>query len=164
MATKIHAPKVRHLLAQMISNLPSEGMTTVKIIAAMRTKHPEIIAAETPDLVEVALTRIVSQTGGRNSNATPNVTPDLFGEYGIQPTLFVFAKTGQEKILKNIGDVTVAEAERYVSKHRKPSTKLPKKVAELGRLAQDAKQSGAKPEDKIGEWWGQRKKDRSSER
>ena len=150
MTTKtIHAPKVRNALAEIIGALPSGGLTTAKLIDALKTRHSDAISAETAALNDIAFARIIAQISERHSNATPNVMPDLFGKYGIQPMLFVTVN----RRLKNISDTTLGDVDGYVSGHSKPRSRVSNKVKELARLAKDAKASGAKSGDTIGTWW-----------
>ena len=101
------------------------------------------------------------QTESRQSNSTPNFDQNIFGKYGVQPTLYISfeADTGIELRLKNLPDVTGAEAEQYAAGHRKSKTTVSKRVKEIARLAKDFKASGADPNETIGSWWkGQTKK------
>jgi hypothetical protein len=102
----------------------------------------------------MSLIRIVSQTGQKQTKSIQNVKLNLFVEYGAPPTLYVMVQTssGPERRMKNLLDVTLAEAERYVAEHRKPAKTTPKSVGEMARLAKDFKKSGAKPNDRIGGW------------
>jgi len=160
MIKKIRAPKVRNFLAEITSALPSDGLPTEAIIASLKAQHADAIEDESNDLIDMALIRIVSQTGSRQSNSMENVYPNLFGEYGAPPKVYVTlnAANGPERRMKNLPDVTIDEAERYVSQHRKPTKTLPKGVMEIARLAKDLKESGANLHDKIGESWDRKTK------
>ncbi|HEY1941528.1 MAG TPA: hypothetical protein VGH40_05330 [Roseiarcus sp.] len=156
----VHAPRVRAKLAEIIGRLPSEGMTTAKIIESLKKEYPEDVMADRDDLMEVALFRIVSQIGSRHSNATPNLEPDLFGNYSVQPTIYVTIQNadGPQRVMKSIGDVTLDEAERYIAEHRRPVAAIAKDVKEFVRMIGDFKASGASPKDKVGDWWALAKK------
>jgi hypothetical protein len=156
----IHAPKTRNFLAEIIATLPSTGLSTAKIISRLKDQQDATIKEESGGLHEIAFVRIISQISSRPSNATTNVTPDLFGKYGIQPTLFVTVniKDGSQRVLKNVGDATFGEVEQYVSGQSKPRTRVTKHVKELAKLAKDGNASGAKSGDTIGEWWAREAK------
>jgi hypothetical protein len=151
----IHAPKIRNYLVEIIGNLPSDGLSTATIISQLKTLHPDAIKDEQADLIEAALTRIVSQIGARHSNATVNIEPDLFGKYGLPPTLYVTVITdsGPEKRMKNVQDITLEESERLVAENSTPRTRTPERIKRMAKLVKDLRASGAKPDQKIGDWW-----------
>jgi hypothetical protein len=139
----------------MIRTLPSAGLTTSRIVSDLKTKHPDIINSESSELTDIALIRIVSQIGARRSTASENVYPDLFGEYGVQPTVYITVKVdgAYEKILKHVTDLTIAEAAEYATEHGRQIKSTSATAKEIGRMADDAKASGAKLNDTIGGWW-----------
>jgi predicted nucleic acid-binding protein len=152
---RVRASKVRNLLGTIVSRLPSDGLTTEKIIADLRRDHPDAIAAETGDLIEIALVRLVSQVSSLRSSSTVNFQVELFEEYAVKRriVLMVETPTGFEKVWKNIDDVTVAEAERYVALHERVPVRLSVDAKELSRLLTDVRNYATSPNDKLVNAW-----------
>jgi len=135
--------------------LPSDGLTTKKIIAALRRDHAEDILAEADDLIEIALIKLVSQVGTLRSSSMTNFQSELFEEYAVPRRLVLIVKTqhGNKKVWKNLDDLTIAEAEGYVSDHQRPRTKIASQVKELGRLIADSKSYAKSPNEKLVKAW-----------
>jgi hypothetical protein len=138
---RVRAPKVRNSLGAIINGLPSDGLTTEKIIAALRKDHAVAIAADTNDLVEIALVRLVDQVGALRTKSTAHFDPVLFEEYAVQPRLNLTIETpdGSKKVWKNLDDVSVGEARRYVAQHERSPVRISPTASELHRLLNDVR-------------------------
>jgi hypothetical protein len=157
---RIRAPKTRNKLAELVGSLPRSGMTTSQIISEFKSEHGDIVQSERQELLDIGISRVLMQIAMRHSNATVNFAPDLFGKYGIQPMIYVSTDTsnGVERVLKNVADITLIEAERVISEFRKPRKELSHPARELIKLVADFKKSSPAPTETIGRWW-QRKRE-----
>ena len=152
---RIRAPKVRNSLASIVGKLPSGGMTTERIVAALHKSYQKEIADDTADLIEIALVRLVNQVCGRQSGSTPSFQASLFDEYGVQKRLSLVIQTphGLQKIWKNLSDVTVAEAKQCVADHERPPVRVSSKISELRRLLTDVERIEPSPDEKLVKAW-----------
>ena len=149
---KPRAPTVKNLLARLIG----KGLTTEKIISLFRKDHHEAIAKENEDLIDIALTKLVSQVGALQSGPATDLQIELFHEYSLQKKLNVIVDTpeGPEKVWKESVEVSVAEAQRYVAEHqRQPMRKLSGHASELERLLSECNASSAPPNSNLMELW-----------
>jgi hypothetical protein len=142
-------------LSAIIGTLPSEGLTTEKIIALLRKDHAKDIEAEASDLIDIALIKLVSQIGSIRSGSTRNIQSELFEEYGVRKRLVLRVKTsqGSEKIWKDLDDISIAEAERYISDRLRPRQRIAEEVNELKRLVAYSKPYAKSDSDKLVKAW-----------
>jgi hypothetical protein len=149
--TRVLAPQVRNSLAAIYQRLPASGLTTDKIISLLRKDHAKELLADTADILHIGLVKLVDQIGARRTRSTANLQLELFQEYAPPLRLNLIVKTakGKKNVWKNLGDVTIGEAEQYVAEHEKPPVRLSPQTNELSRLLADIKGHSQSSDDML---------------
>jgi hypothetical protein len=152
MKRPVRAPKLRNVIADVLRQLPDGGLRTSQIVSDLIKNNVDQINAEGPDLVEIALVRIINQVASRRSNTSSEVELDLFGEYHLPPMIAV-GPIGQDKTIKRMENATFEELKQYAEEHIMPRGGPTKQVLEIKRLVDTAEAAGAKPENTVADWW-----------
>jgi hypothetical protein len=152
MKKPVRAPKLRNVIEEVLRRLPDSGLPRSQIIADVVRNNVNQINAEGPDLVEIALFRIINQMVSRRSNTSYEVELDLFDEYNLPPLIAV-GPVGKDKIIKRMENATFEELKQYAEEHITPRSGPTKQVSEIKRLVDTAEAAGAKPENTVAGWW-----------
>jgi hypothetical protein len=152
---KPRAPKIRAKFHEIISKMPSAGMETIDAVKLLRKHHPNLIAEELNDIIEIGLMRFAGEAFSRRSSAIMAAHPNLFGEYGAPPIIKVRLETkkGPRNVNKNLDKATVEEASTFADRKRRPSPPVTEEIKELLRLIEFVRERGAKESDNLFEAW-----------
>ncbi len=152
MKKPVRAPKLRNVIADALRRLPNGGLRRSQIVTELMRNNVDNINAEGPDLVEIALVRIINQVVSRRSNTSSEVERDLYDQYHLPP-MIAFGPVGQDKTIKRMENATFEELKHYAEEHIIPSSGATKQALEIKRLVDTAEAAGAKPDNTVGDWW-----------
>jgi hypothetical protein len=158
MSTKTRrAPRTRTHMAALKTRLARKGVSTDGLIAALEREHPEVLRAETRDIMRIGLVELANETFKLRSVAKNSAQLEMFAEYATGETVMlrVIDKKGRvSKVCKAVDAIGLAEGDRHVAEHTKPRRqKVPKSVTELARLLNDVRRYGESDASTIGECW-----------
>jgi hypothetical protein len=152
MKKPVRAPKLRKVIADALRHIPNGGLRRSQIVTELMMNNVDNINAEGPDLVEIALVRIINQVVSRRSNTSSEVERDLYDQYRLSPMIAI-GPVGQDKTIKRMENATFEELSKYAEEHIIPSSGATKQALEIKRLVDTAEAAGAKPENTVGDWW-----------
>jgi hypothetical protein len=124
--------------------LAYKGATSEQIVAILERDHAKAIAAETKDLVHIALIKLAVEAG--RSGPKAKVQLEMFAEYDL-PKMVVLSvadrKGHTKRVHKAVGALTIAEAHQYVTDHApKGRSHHDSQVKELARLVDNVEKYG----------------------
>jgi hypothetical protein len=142
-------------LAAIKGRLAYKGATSEQIVAILEKDHPKAIAAETKDLVHIALIKLAVEAG--RSGPKAKVQLEMFAEYDLPKMVVLSVTDGKgrtKRIHKAVGALQIVEARQYVIDHSpKGRTHHDTQVKELARLVDNVAKYGASEKSTIDECW-----------
>jgi hypothetical protein len=147
------APETRSLLAAIKGKMAHKGAESEQIVAAFKKQHPEVLAREMPDLLDMALMKIAGQVGSRRPAGATSAQLELFTEYAIPPTLLIHTADGR-RLHKSVLGMTPSACRDHISEQTKPRVRrVSAEVKELVRLLDDVEPYKKSESSTIGECW-----------
>jgi hypothetical protein len=130
-----------------------KGAQSVQIVAAFKKLHPDVLARETAELLDMALMKIAGQVGSRGPAGATSAQMEMFEEYALPPTLLIRTDDGR-RLHKSVLSITPKVARAYIAQHARPRARvLPNEVKELARLLDNVEPYKKSESSTIGECW-----------
>ncbi|MBI3699179.1 MAG: hypothetical protein HY242_01860 [Afipia sp.] len=129
-----------------------KGATSESIVNEFIKHHGDAIARENPELIRIALMKIVQNVGKALAGPTSSVQIEMFAEYGIERMVMITAANG-EKQHRKVERLTVMEARAFIEDHMKPKSRLPSPVKEMTRLLDTIEPYKVTDRSTVGECW-----------
>ncbi len=113
------------------------------ILARVKAEKPELLLQLTPELVNIALTKLLNEVSTRKGQRTRSTAgPDLFGDYRVPRSVSIVR--GKKK---DTAKLSVREAELYLQAHSEKSAS--DRHASLRLLLEECRQFMRSPEDTL---------------
>lgn len=149
---KKRAPEVKNLLAALKAKMAVKGSSSEEIVGALKKQHRDVIARENPDLMHIALMKLVGATASARRPAAAQI--EMFAEYAL-PTTVLFPMPDGSKLHRQVDLLTPAEGREYVESRTKPRGGAPSEIKELARLLDDVEPYKRSARSTIGECWNE---------
>lgn len=152
-ARKKLAPETRNLLAAIKGKMAPKGAESAQIVAAFKRLHPDVLARETADLLDIALMKIAGTVGSRRPAGATSAQLEMFTEYALPPTLLIRLDDGR-RIHKSVLSMTPKVARTHIAEHVRPRPRvMPAELKELARCLDDVEPYKKSESSTIGECW-----------
>jgi hypothetical protein len=149
---KRHAPEVQNLLGALKAKMALKGASSESIVAAFIKQHPDVIARENLDLVNIALMKLVGHVGAARATGSSAAQLEMFSEFAVPKTVLFRLPDGSREH-RQLQSLTVREGREHVLDRTKPRVRVPQRVKELARLLDTVEPFKVSGQSTIGECW-----------
>lgn len=131
--------ELRSLLSATTREMGSKGATSKDIVAAFRKKYPSQIGNVSDQLIDIALTKLISEVSNRRPKGIAAGQIEMFSEYGVPGMIAIRVadEAGVRYVHKTLAKTLISEVKQYLNDHAKPRAVSTEERRELRRLVKD---------------------------
>ena len=152
------APEVRTLLVKIKGRLTSKGkgISNADAVAELVRKHGDAIHRELEDIKYLGLMKLANEACNRSSGFESTAQIEMFEEYKAPKLVYIRVVDEKGPVTKKhfpSGSLTPGQARQLVKESIKPQPRIPERLKELARLADDMEPYKESESSTIDECW-----------